>query len=111
MSLRTDDEEHPEWLPRVLDLGQEVRREAERERDLRRLVEVRLQDAPNKGDLRVSERSKRQRRRGKGRERDTHLLKIMKLSSTCSSCLFVTVRRILSCSSSSVSGICVRRRW
>ena len=110
MSVRTDDEEHPEWLPRVLDLGQEVRREAERERDLRRLVEVRLQDAPNKDDPRVSDRSVRERR-GEGREGRTHLLKIMKLSSTCSSCLFVTVRRILSWSSSSVSGICVRRRW
>ena len=32
-----------------------------------------------------------------GRERDTHLLKIMKLLSTCSLCLFMTVRKILSC--------------
>ena len=46
--LAADDEEHAERLPRVLDLGQEVRREPERQRDLRRLVEVRLQDAPGK---------------------------------------------------------------
>ena len=42
--LVADDEEHAERLLRVLDLGQEVGREAERERDLRRLVEVRLED-------------------------------------------------------------------
>ena len=46
--LAADEEEHAERLPRVLDLGQEVRREPERQRDLRRLVEVRLQDAPGK---------------------------------------------------------------
>ena len=39
------------------------------------------------------------------------MLKIRKLSSTCSSCLFVTVRLILSYSSASERGICVRRRW
>ena len=43
---RTGDQEHPNHLPRVLDLGQEVRREAEGERDLGRLVEVRLEDVP-----------------------------------------------------------------
>ena len=44
--LAADDEEHAERLPRVLDLGQEVRRKAEGERDLGRLVEVRLEDVP-----------------------------------------------------------------
>ena len=39
------------------------------------------------------------------------MLKMRKLSSTWSSCLLVTVRRILSYSSASESGICVRRRW
>ena len=43
---RTDDEEQPEWLVRVLDLRQERRREAEREGDLCRLVKVRLEDVP-----------------------------------------------------------------
>ena len=43
---RTDDEEQPEWLVRVLDLRQERRREAERQGDLRRLVKVRLEDVP-----------------------------------------------------------------
>ena len=43
---RTDDEEQPERLVRVLDLRQERRREAEREGDLCRLVKVRLEDVP-----------------------------------------------------------------
>ena len=43
---RTDDEEHAVRLLRVLDLGQEVGCETEGQRDLRRLVEVRLQDVP-----------------------------------------------------------------
>ena len=43
---RTDDEEHAVRLLRVLNLGQEVGCETERQRDLRRLVEVRLEDVP-----------------------------------------------------------------
>ena len=43
---RTDDEEQPEWLVRVLDLRQERRREAERQGNLCRLVKVRLEDVP-----------------------------------------------------------------
>lgn len=39
-----------------------------------------------------------------------HLLKIRKASRTCSSCLFDTVRLILSCSSESESGWVVCRR-
>ena len=44
--LRTNDEEQAERLLRVLHLREEVRCETEGERDLRRLVEVRLQDVP-----------------------------------------------------------------
>ncbi len=44
--LVADHDEHAERLDRVLDLGKEARREAERERDLGRLVEVRLEDVP-----------------------------------------------------------------
>ena len=40
---------------------QEVQREAERERNLCRLVEVCLQNAPMKGNLRVSDCNRRQR--------------------------------------------------
>lgn len=42
--LVANDDEHAERLARVLDLGKEVGREAEGERDLGRLVEVRLED-------------------------------------------------------------------
>ena len=49
MSVRTDDEEHPERLLRVLDLGQEVGRETEGERDFGGLVEIRFEDVSNKG--------------------------------------------------------------
>ena len=44
--LRTNDEEQAERLLRVLHLREEVRCETEGERDLRRLVEVRLEDVP-----------------------------------------------------------------
>ena len=46
--LIADDEEDAERLLRVLDLGQEVGCEPERERNLRRLVEVGLQDVPER---------------------------------------------------------------
>ena len=60
--LVADDEEDAERLLRVLDLGQEVGREAERERDLRRLVEVRLQDAPGKTSAMRTTRGRAERR-------------------------------------------------
>ena len=44
--LVPDDEEHAEGLLGVLDLGQEVWRKAERERDLGGLIEVGLEDVP-----------------------------------------------------------------
>ena len=44
--LCTNDEEQAERLLRVLHLGEEVRCETERQRNLRRLVKVRLQDVP-----------------------------------------------------------------
>lgn len=42
----TDDHEHSKRLLGVLDLGEEVGREAEAQRDLGGLVEVGLEDAP-----------------------------------------------------------------
>ena len=45
--LVADDEEHAKRLFGVLHLGKEVRCETEREGDLRRLVEVCLQDSPS----------------------------------------------------------------
>lgn len=42
----TDDEEHAVRLLRVLDLRQELGRKTERQRDLGRLVEVRLEHVP-----------------------------------------------------------------
>ena len=42
--LIPDDEEHSKGFPGVLNLGQEVRRKAEGQRDLGRLVEVGLED-------------------------------------------------------------------
>ena len=44
--LRTNDEEQAEWLLRVLHLRKEVRCETERQRNLRRLIEVRLENVP-----------------------------------------------------------------
>ena len=44
--LRTNNEEQAERLLRVLHLREEVRCKTEGERDLRRLVEVRLEDVP-----------------------------------------------------------------
>ena len=44
--LGADDEEHPVGLLRVLDFRQESWRETERESDLRRPVEVRLEHVP-----------------------------------------------------------------
>lgn len=44
--LRTNNKEQAEGLLRVLHLGEEVRRETERQRNLRRLIEVRLENVP-----------------------------------------------------------------
>ena len=44
--LVANDEEHAEWLLRVLDFGKEIGSQAEGESDLRGLVEVGLQDMP-----------------------------------------------------------------
>ena len=47
--LVSDNKEHAKGLLRVLDLGEEVRRETEGERDFGGLVEIRFEDVSNKG--------------------------------------------------------------
>ena len=46
--LGPNDKEHAKWLLGVLDLGQEVGGEAERECNLGRLVEIGLEDMPER---------------------------------------------------------------
>ena len=52
--MLTDDDEHAKRLLGVLDLGQEARRKAERQSQLRRLIEVGLENIPN-GKIQMSD--------------------------------------------------------
>ena len=52
--LATDYEEHAKRLGRVLDFGQELRSQAERQRDFRGLVEVCLQNGPGRNSTNES---------------------------------------------------------
>lgn len=83
----TNHDEHPEWFLGVLNLRQEVRGKAERQCDLRRLVEVGLQDMP---PFHVNNTT------DAGNIGTPYLLNMRKLSSTWSSCLLGTDFRILS---------------
>lgn len=91
----SDDDENSIRLLGVFDLWQELGCEAERQRDLGRLVEVGLEDAPA-----ISS----QKRLTDMKEGPSYLLKMRKASKTCRSFLLGTVRRILSYSSGSESG-------
>lgn len=52
--LASDDKEQPKRLRRILHLGQELWCQTERERDLRRLVEVRLKHMPANAQSAIS---------------------------------------------------------
>ena len=97
----TDDKEHAERFFGIFAFGQEIRRHTERKSNFGWLVEVGLQNVPKMRTL-VHERG--------SLDENAYLLKTRNDSSTWSSCLFETVRRILSYNSSSESGWLVCRR-
>jgi hypothetical protein len=105
-STLTNDDEHPIRLLRILDFRKEARSQAEGQGYFGRLVKVSLQHVSGQMD-----QSRPINFKQAAMNKTTNLLKMKKLSRTCNSCLFATLRRILSWSSASVSGGAFWRRW